>query len=47
MVLMNLFAGLECTFCTKMYRMDLWTKQGEERVGKIERVVLMYIHYHV
>ena len=29
----------------KMYRMDLWTKQGKERVGKIERVALTFIQH--
>ena len=30
-----------------MYRMDLWAKGGEERMGQIERVTLTYIHSHV
>ena len=28
-------------------RTDLWTQQGKEKVGWIERVVLTYIHCHV
>ena len=45
MVKMNLFSrgGIE----TQTQRMDLWTQQGKERVGQIERVALTYIHYHV
>ena len=27
--------------------MDLGTQQREERVGRIERAALTYIHYHV
>ena len=26
---------------------DLWTQQGRERMGQIERVALTYTHYHV
>ena len=26
---------------------DLWTQQGKEKVGQLERVALTYIHYHV
>ena len=25
---------------------DLWTQQGKEKVGRLERVALTYIHYH-
>ena len=25
----------------------LWTQQGKEKVGQIERVALMYVDYHV
>ena len=32
---------------TQMYRMDLKTQQGKERVGLFVKVVLTYIHYHV
>ena len=28
-------------------RADLWTQQGQERLGQIERVALTYIYYHV
>ena len=36
-------AGIE----TQTQRMDLWTQQGKERVGQIERVALTYTHYHM
>ena len=32
---------------SQIYRKDLWTQQGQERVGWIERVALEYIHYHM
>ena len=32
---------------TKLQRMDLWTQQGKERVGWIEKVALTYICYQV
>ena len=28
-------------------RMNLWANRGKERMGRIERVVLTYIHFHV
>ena len=28
-------------------RMDLWTQWGKMRVGRIERVALRCMHYHV
>ena len=31
----------------QMWRADLWTQQGKERAGRIEKVALPYIHYHV
>ena len=30
-----------------MWRMDLWTQAGKQRVGKIERAAVMHMHYHV
>ena len=30
-----------------MQRMDLWTWQGKERVGQIEKVALTYMNYNV
>ena len=29
----------------QMYRTDLWTQKGKERVGLIEKAVLTFIHY--
>ena len=29
------------------WRKDLWTQQGKERVGRIEREALKRIHYHM
>ena len=26
---------------------DLWTQRGKERVGRIERVALKHMHYHM
>ena len=28
-------------------RTDLWTQQGKDRVGQIEKVALKHIHYHI
>ena len=28
-------------------RTNLWTQQGKERVGQIEKASLTYTHYHV
>ena len=44
MVLMSLFVGKEWKH---MKRMDIWTQQGTEKVGDIEKAALTYIHYHV
>lgn len=30
-----------------MWRVELWTQQGKERVGPIERVAVTQIHNHV
>ena len=27
--------------------MDLWHKLGRKRVGRMDKVVLTYVHYHV
>ena len=35
-------AGIEM----QSQRKNLWTQWGKERVGRIERVALAYIHYH-
>ena len=32
---------------TQMWRIDLWTQGVKERVGRIERVTLTYIQFHV
>ena len=29
------------------YTTDLWTQQGQERMGQIEKVGLKYMHYHI
>ena len=44
MVLMDLFAGQEQR---QRWRTDLWTQQGKERVGQIERVAWKYVHYQM
>ena len=43
MVLMNLFAGQEFSDIENR----LVNTAGEERVGRIERVSLKHMHYHV
>ena len=30
-----------------MEKMDLWAQWGRERVGRMEKVASIYIHYHV
>ena len=32
---------------TQAWRTNLWTQQGNERVGQTEKASLTYIHYHV
>ena len=29
----------------QMYRTDLWTQKGKEKVGPIEKAALTFIHY--
>ena len=37
------WAGIE----TQTQRTDLWTQEGKEREGWMERVALIYVHFHV
>ena len=30
-----------------MWRMDSWTQGGKERMGRVEKEALTYIHYDV
>ena len=39
--------GMEWRQCGSKFSEDLWTQWGKERVGRIERVELTYIHQHV
>ena len=44
MVLMNLFAGQQWR---RRHKEDLWTLEGSEREGQIDRVTVKQIHYHM
>ena len=48
----NLENGIDKPICregmeTQTYITDLWTQQGKERVGRVEKLSLTYAHYHV
>ena len=32
---------------TEIYRLHLWIQSGKERVERMEKVALTYIHYHM
>ena len=43
----SIFKNIKSSPPTQMQRMDFWTQQGKERVGRTEKVALTYIQDHV